>query len=558
MSFSVRRVSLLLLTLLSVAVPLPAQLPPKTTPAKTARGSVSGRVTIKDKPAPGVVVGLRKALGTTQFVEPFQKATTDQEGNYRIANVAAGAYDIAPSAPAYVVADSNNLRGKNVVVGDDEQVEDINFSLVRGGVITGKVTDADNRPLIQQQVFLYRMADFAQQQQMRQVYPAQSAQTDDRGIYRFFGLAPGQYKVAAGRGEGVFAGTFGSRLVYKQVFHPDAADHASGKVIDVGEGSEAANVDIALGRAMQTFSASGRIIYAENQLPAPNLRFGLQRYSGQRFEGVENMAMSNAQGDFVVDGLAPGRYAVFLYPNQAPDMRAEAVTFEITDHDVSTITIRLMKGSSVSGVIVLEHEDKKAFARLLELQLRGYIAGPAGASLVGTSASTQISPDGSFRLSGLSAGPLNMFLTTAGGGSQPKGFSITRIEHNGTVVPRSIEIRDGDQVTGVRVFVSYGTASLRGVVTVDRGLMPEGARIFARLVRPGAEMNTIAQAQADARGHFLMEGLPSGVYELTVSLFTPMPVAPRTKPAMVKQQVTVQDGVVSDVSLTLELPPPKP
>jgi len=557
-SFSVRRVSLLLLTLLSVAVPLRAQLPPKTTPAKTPRGSVSGRVTIKDKPAPGVVVGLRKALGSTQFVEPFQKATTDQEGNYRIANVAAGAYDIAPSAPAYVVADSNNLRGKNVVVGDDEQVEDINFSLVRGGVITGKVTDADNRPLIQQQVFLYRMADFAQQQQMRQVYPAQTIQTDDRGIYRFFGLAAGQYKVAAGRGEGVFAGTFGSRLVYKQVFHPDAADHASGKVIDVGEGSEAANVDIALGRAMQTFSASGRIIYAENQLPAPNLRFGLQRYSGQRFEGVENMAMSNAQGDFVVDGLAPGRYAVFLYPNQAQDMRAEAVTFEITDHDVSMITIRLMKGSSVSGVIVLEHEDKKAFARLLELQLRGYIAGPAGASLVGTSASTQISPDGSFRLSGLSAGPLNMFLTTAGGGSQPKGFSITRIEHNGTVVPRSIEIRDGDQVTGVRVFVSYGTASLRGVVTVDRGLMPEGARIFARLVRPGAEMNTIAQAQADARGHFLMEGLPSGVYELTVSLFTPMPVAPRMQPPMVKQQVTVQDGVVSDISLTLELPPPKP
>ena len=558
MSFSVRRVSLLLLTLLSVAIPLRAQSPQKTTTAKTPRGSVSGRVTIKDKPAPGVVVGLRKALGTTQFVEPFQKATTDQEGNYRIANVAAGAYDIAPSAPAYVVADSNSLRGKNVVVGDDEQVEDINFSLVRGGVITGKVTDADNRPLIQQQVFLYRTADFAQQQQMRQVYPAQNVQTDDRGIYRFFGLAAGQYKVAAGRGEGVFAGTFGSRLIYKQVFHPDAPDHASAKVIDVGEGSEAANVDIALGRAMQTFSASGRIIYAETQLPAPNLRFGLQRYSGQRFEGVENLAMSNAQGDFVVDSLAPGRYAVFLYPNQAPDMRAEAVTFDITDHDVSMITIRLLKGSSVSGVIVLEHEDRKAVARLLELHVRGYIAGPAGPSLVGTSATTPIGPDGSFRLSGLSPGPLNIYLSSASGGSQPRGFSISRIEHNGAAVQRSIEIREGDQVTGVRVFVSYGTASLRGVVTVDRGLMPEGARIFARLAKPGAEMNAIAQAQADARGHFLMEGIPSGVYELSVSLFTPVPLAPRMRPPMAKQQVTVQDGVVNDVSLTLELPPPKP
>jgi hypothetical protein len=66
-----------------------------------------------------------------------------------------------PAAPAYVVAEGNSARGgKSVIVAEDEQVEDINFSMVRGGVITGKVTDADNRPLVAQQVYLYRAADF--------------------------------------------------------------------------------------------------------------------------------------------------------------------------------------------------------------------------------------------------------------------------------------------------------------------------------------------------------------------------------------------------------------
>ena len=554
MSSSARFVSLLLLTLLSVSIPVRAQSPAKTVAAKPARGAVSGRVTIKDRPAPGVVVGLRKSIGSTPFLEPFQKATTDQEGNYRITNVAPGTYDIEPSAPAYVIADGVNMRGKNVVVGDDEEVEEINFSLVRGGVITGKVTDADGRPVIQQTVNLFRANDFVRNP--RQVFAANNVQTDDRGVYRFFGLPAGQYKVAVGRADGVFATSFvPMRLIYKQVFHPDAPDQAKATTIDVREGSEATNVDIALGRAVQTFTASGKVIEGQTGLPVPNLRFGLQRTTGDTVEMVQNMAMSNVQGDFVIDGLIPGRYVVYLFPNENQELRAEGMMFDIVDQDVNMITIKLTKGATVSGIIMLEHEDQKAFAQLRELQLRGYTAAPVSA-VTAQSYAAQIAPDGSFRLTALSAGALNLWLTTPSGGGPPKGFAILRVEHNGVLLPRGVlQVKYGDQLTGVRIVVSYGTASLRGVVNYDRSLMPEGARLVARLIRPAAEMNTISQVMVDARGHFLMEGISAGVYELSVSLINP---SARTQPQTVRQQVTIQDGVVSDVSLTLELPPPKP
>ena len=555
-SSSGRFVSLLLLTLLSVAIPLRAQSPAKPASPKVPRGTVSGRVTIKDKPAPGVVVGLRKSLVSGPFLESFQKGTTDQEGNYRIANVAPGSYEVVPSAPAYVVADANFGRGKNVVVGEDEEVEDINFSLVRGGVVTGKVTDADGRPVISQQVYLYRTTDFSQQQRepMRQIFPATNVQTDDRGIYRFFGLPAGQYKVAAGRGEGALAGTFSTgRLIYKQVFHPDTPDQTKATAVDVREGSEAANIDIALGRAMQTFSASGRIIYKDTQLPAPNFRFGFRRFSGERMEAVESMGVSNAQGDFVVDGLAPGRYGFFLYPNQNPELYAEAVMFDVVDQDVSMITVKLARGSTASGVIVFEHEDKKAFAKLLQFHLRGQLSTPSGVSVMMQSATTPISPDGSFRLTGLSAGRLHFWLFEPTGFSPPKGFLVSRIEHNGVVVPH-VDVQDGDQLIGLRVFISYGSASVRGVVNYDRGLLPQGARLFANLMKLGPPMRTIASTAVDARGHFLMEGVPAGVYELMVSVTA----APGLRAVPTRQQITVQDGVVSDVSVTLDLPQPKP
>lgn len=547
MSFSARVVPLLLLALLGVAIPVRAQAPAKATP-KVPKGTVSGRVTIKDKPAPGVPVGLRKVI-SGGMAEPFLKGITDQNGVYRITNVAPGTYDVMPSAPAFVVADSGNQRAKNVVMGEGEDVEGIDFTLVRGGVITGKVTDADGHPIIQQQVNLYTVEAFSTQQPIRQVYASLNTQTDDRGVYRFFGLTTGRYKVAAGRADDVYAGTnMAARVIYKQVFHPDAVEHEKAKIIDVSEGSAANDVDIKLGRALQTFSASGRVVNSETGLPITNVRFSLQRTVGQRFELVPSYGVSNNLGDFVIDGLAPGNYSVFLYPDPSSVMRVEPMTFEIVDQDVSGITVKLSKGSTVSGVIVFEHENKQAWAQLLELRLRGYVTPNTG---IGVSVQpTPISADGTFVLSGLSPGNLNLFLSTPTGFNAPKGFLITRIEHEGVVrQPSILEIKEGEHLFNVRVFVSYGAATLRGVVNVDAGLMPQGARLFARLTKPGMQV-PIGAVPVDARGHFLMEAIPAGVYEVMVFL-SGRPTSGRAP--SIKQEVTLQDNTVTEVSLTLDL-----
>ncbi len=568
MRFSARYLCTVLLTTLSLPILLFAQTATVQT-SKTPRSSVSGRITIKEKGVGGVMVALRKSEVQMPY-EPFQKATTDMDGFYRITNVPPGNYEVVPTVPAFVPAESRDARAKHILVGDDDNVEGVNFALVRGGVITGRITDADGRPLIQQQVTIFRENSFNQLPQQpqiqRPIFPTTVAQTDDRGIYRVYGLQVGRYKVASGRSDENFVGgTNPGRSTYKQAFHPDVTEQDKAKVIEVTEGSEATDVDITLGRALQTFTATGRVIDGERGLPVPNVRFGVQRIVGQRLEYVNALAVSNVQGDFIIEGLIPGKYGINMYPNQnqSNELRAETLNFEITDQDISGVVVKLVKGASVSGVVVVESEDKAVFAKLSELQVRAFISVPGG-GVVSSTASSPIAPDGSFRLAGLASGNLNFNIGTPNRPLPPKGFSIARLERDGVVATRGIEVKDGEQLTGVRVVLSYGSATLRGVVTLDGGPLPPGTRASIRLAKPGEVTShfNFRPPVVDERGRFLVEGVPAGTYELitTVMSGTPAKSAARTG----KRVVTVLEGSTTDITITVDMaaaptaPPARP
>src|SRR3954452_24175134 len=127
MRFSAHYLFAVLLTIISLPISLRAQAAPKE-PLKIARGSISGHVTIKEKGVFGVAVALRKVEpGNTS--ERIPRAMTDQDGFYRITNVAPGNYDVSPSAPAFVPANARDLRSKTVLIGEDENVENIDFTL---------------------------------------------------------------------------------------------------------------------------------------------------------------------------------------------------------------------------------------------------------------------------------------------------------------------------------------------------------------------------------------------------------------------------------------------
>jgi protocatechuate 3,4-dioxygenase beta subunit len=535
--------ALLLAVMFSVAQSQTAQ--------KQSTGVITGRVTYGEKAAPDVGVALFASQRTMER-NSIMRVMTDYDGRYRMSNVPAGRFNVMVIAPAYVGPNQGMFGepGKTVDLAEGEMVEKIDFTLIKGGVITGRVTTSDGAPVIGERVQLTPVGNQGEGR-LRGLsdFNQFMFETDDRGVYRLYGLAPGRYTISVGEsaeGGSVRFG-FGGRGYYARTFHPGVTEEAKATVIEVTEGSEATNIDITLASKSNSFSATGRII-DENGKPVVGARVGNGALTkdGDRMGGFGWGTVSDANGGFRLDGLTPGRYAAFVWNEGSSESYSEPVTFEVIDKNISGLELKLRRGASLSGVVVIEGTTERAsLAKLSQLTLvatveRARLAAP-------NYPTTKIAPDGSFRMTGLQAGKTRLFLSNY---PPIPGFTLARVERDG-VAQREIEITAGAQVAGIRVVIEYGTGSVRGIVRVENGPLPEGAQMYISARRRGETGQPNRGTQVDSRGRFLLEGLTTGEFELTLRTY--IPDTPQRRIAPVKQNVVVTNGLESETNFTVDL-----
>jgi len=541
--------------------------------AKTkGTGSISGRVTIGDKPAPGIVVAVN---GLSQQMSARQ-ATSDADGHFRIDGLNAGQFMITPIAPLYVVPGSRMYGpGKSINLASGESIDGIDFTLTKGGVITGRITDADGRPVIEERIsfFLVDENGHPSRQQLPRMSNFQMSQTDDRGVFRIFGLPAGHYKISAGDEAGRMA-VLRYTGYYPKTYYPDTTDLNNASVVDLSEGGEAKNIDIKLGRRAATFTVTGRIVDADTGQPLPGVQysFGIIQKS-QNESYVEGSASpgtpTNAQGQFRLEGLDPGRYVISasssrfnLDPNAAAKVYSDPVNFEVIDSDVTDLEIKAQRALSLSGSVLLEGTtDKTVLTRLSKLIITAGIVNPRPANgtniMFGNGGSASVNPDGSFQIDGLSPGRAQLNIRPLSA-VDSQAFTISRIEHERVVQNRpnalqEIEIQPGQDVSGVRIYLAYGTGVIRGQVKVEGGALPNDVIMFVGLVREGTPSR--GSAQADSRGRFVIEHVPAGNYEAVLQIvsFGSQTSFPRGFPRTQRQPVVVMDNAETEVLFTLDL-----
>jgi hypothetical protein len=521
-------------------------------PKQPLTGSVSGRITIHGKGIAGIIVGVRSSSEYPSPPAPTLKGTTDSEGNYKIAGIPTGNYQVSPMAPAYVVIDllPPRGRGRNLLLSDGEEVQDVDFSLERGGVITGRVTDAGGRPVVEERLTLVPVDQDRQTLQNYGPVMSNGAQTDDRGVYRIYGLAPGRYKISVGRDDENYYPSGGpGRVAYKRTFYPAADNLTDAKVIDVTQGSEFTNIDIAIGQTLPGFVASGKVVDGETGRPVPGLRLGLRRVMNNDYGGINASVGSNSQGEFSLENVTPGKYAILILPVPGVESRADPVTLEVVDQNVTGLLVKTFNGLSISGTVVIDgKKDNSLSAKLSEFRLNAYVRTEGVNS--GFGHSSPISADGSFRIGGLSPGTANLTLGSQDG-RPPVNFGILRVELDGVVLPRGVELSTNEQqVTGVKVVLKYGTGSIRGEVKLENGPLPSGSRLQVWIRKVDDASSNSRPYTPDLRGRFLIEGIDAGDYELNVQVNVLGREPPRAM-----QTITITDGTITEVAITVDLKP---
>lgn len=527
-----------------------AQLAPAE---KNPTGTISGKVTIRGKGKAGIVVGLRTADAGSR-PGSLVKVTSDADGNYRFSGVASGRWLVVPFAPASVVVNTSlnsfGSKGKMIVLAAGESVDGINFTLVGGGVITGTVKDSDSRPLIEERLYLIPADSLAPGVNTATTPDAtRPFQTDDRGVYRIFGLAPGRYKIAVGQPEkGGFV--MATRRAYQQTFYPDTINPAKATLVEVTEGGEESHIDIIVSRTLKAFSATGQMVDGETGKPVVGKRWSLARVTEN---GNTNFYPpnypSNNNGEFKIEGLLPGRYAVFVQPDQDAPANSEPVQFEISDKDIAGLVIKTLPGATLSGKVVIEGiQDKAFFTKLTQMRLNAYVY--AAASGFPSWHSAPINSDGSFQIRGLQPGTASINTVSSADASLVKNLLILHTEKFGIEQTRGIEVKANELIEGLTVMVAYGTGIVRGEVKFDKALLPSGSRLMVKVTRTD-KLNPLTGTEVDARGRFQIERLPPGSYWLDLDVYLP---AGRRGPPPMRQQVNVAGGV-TEVTVSFDWNP---
>ena len=184
--------------------PAPTPTPKPGTPARdtpdpgAGTASVSGVVVLDD----ATQSPLRRTRVTLRGVDTRAErtVTTDDMGRFAFAGIAAGNYSLVAAKAAYVQAFYGSKHagrgpGTPLSIANGQNMTDLKLMMPRGGVVTGRAIDDFGAPVPNASVRLLQYRNVSGERTLQPVGVGNIV-TDDRGIYRAYGLTPGAYVVS--------------------------------------------------------------------------------------------------------------------------------------------------------------------------------------------------------------------------------------------------------------------------------------------------------------------------------------------------------------------------
>jgi hypothetical protein len=571
------------------------QAPGAATPADVGTGVIAGQVTMAGSGQP--VEGARVTV-SGGGLRGSRSALSDIDGQFAFVDLPEGTFTLRATLTGYISGTYGQKRpggsGTPIALVEGQQFKSASVEIAKGGVISGAVFDERNRPSIRTSV---RAMRWVLQGGQRVLSNAGSATTDDRGIYRIFGLTPGDYVVSAQprnttstvvtigdlqamerlevlREAQAVGSNFEIRIEapepsvgrasdpvegYAPVYYPGTTQFGGAQALRVTAGQEHLGIDFPLQRVPLT-TVTGQVL-APPGVNVRSVQVRLMHRDTAQIGIGQQSARPNASGVFTIRSVVPGDYLVTAIVNVTPPRQAappqapggqpvrpaapppqrrlwaESALF-VDGSYAPTVTLTMQEGVSVSGSVVYNGSSPLPPPnRRVRVSMRAQ-GQPTQSMRVGT-LSANVDETGRFRIDRAIPGQYTFSATGA------TGWQVKSVLANGVdVLDFPFTIKAGEPVPDITVQFGDQTTRMSGVLTGSNGtpnadytvvIFPDDQRYWIPFAR------RMRSTRPSTDGKFGFSGLPPGEYRLAA--VTDVDASELQQPDFLRQLLGASIGV---------------
>jgi hypothetical protein len=480
---------------------------------------------------PGVTVTLTPVAADRRTISrgSQNRTLTDEDGNFKFTGLAPLVYSVsASSAKSYVPSPVPVSEGQDS--GYHRIGANVTITMIKGGAITGRVTNAMGEPLVGVQVNA-AMASGADGSADRGGSGSLKF-TDDRGVYRIYGLSPGTYVVFTRNRFHPFPSPYDKD---GPTYYPSSTRETAAEVT-VTSGGETSGVDIRY-RGDRGHAVSGSISFSgEPVSPSVSIMIALTN----TVTGVVRSDADRIRERFAIYAVTDGEYEItgrWLLPSNEEIIASSPRRVVVKGADVGGIELKLLPMGSIAGKFALEAtpgtcESKRKWSMeeaLLAIRpgTKPGEATPAQSRAVVNS----LTEKGEFTAYYLAADHyfleprlpnenwyVKAITAPASTSASANTSGAARGARSADISRNGITLKAGEKITGVVATIAEGAAGLSGKAIPAA----EGSRLPARLrihlvpaeARAADEVLRYAEAYARSDGSFSLSNIAPGKYWL--------------------------------------------
>jgi hypothetical protein len=430
-------------------------------------------------------------------------AVSDHDGRFIFSKAKPGHFYLDGKAEGYLRnALVQNGRGESEFDLHPGESRSFRFVLWPGGIISGRILDENGKPIAGIDVSAIRDdSSFGRRFISNYQYwtgPSEVA-TDKNGEFKVGELKPGRYYLEADiaprrKSDGTLLKTG-----HIPAYYPGSPILATARPLCIGAG-EQRKIEFQL-KPAPTYSVSGKI-----ELPPDFKRnfeplWGLRREDGQYYGQWTDEEFDHPSGTWDIRNLPPGSYNLEIQTGIYDTDLAANSSFTITDADVNDLVLPMRLRFSLRAKVRLPEgfHPSTPYSVLFKLE-------PDGTAEL-TEDGQPLAKDGEVVFKRLQPGHYRLYLFT----DDPVYVQSAKLEDQDA-------LHDGLSLHGpsngaLDITLAIANSELDGVVDGDNGIPVSGADV--KLIAQGEDAPYVFRSVvADAKGHFVVKGVPPGNYNL--------------------------------------------